>query len=39
LAQALGLADPEVLADEGVEVDAAGDDVPARILRRQAARR
>ena len=38
LAEALDVADAEVLADEGVEVDAAGDDVPAGVLRGEATR-
>ena len=33
LGKALDVADPEVLADEGVEFDAAGDDVPAGVFR------
>ena len=36
LAEALDVADPEVLADEGVRVDASGDDVPARLFRGEA---
>src|SRR5213083_446960 len=32
LAETLDVADPEALADESVEVDAAGDDVPAGFL-------
>src|SRR6185436_6428252 len=36
LAEALDIADAEPLPDESVEVDAAGHDVPARLLRGEA---
>src|SRR5215218_5332628 len=39
LAEALDVADPEALADEGVQVDASGDDVPARLFRGEPTRR
>src|SRR5947208_3057922 len=39
LAEALDVADPEVLADEGIQVDAAGDDVPPGLFRGEPASR
>src|SRR5204863_4005497 len=39
LGKALDVADREALADEGVQLDAAGDDVPAGLFRGEAPRR